>query len=93
MRAGRRVSKMVPTTTLDDWLLPRLKLRRDDAFDAHIKVHPAFVRHPGITYASNSWLLSADGLVDVVCWQSTSQQYSPDGSNPVGYINMTRAQS
>ena len=28
----------MPTTTLDDYLLPRLKLRRDDAFGAHIKV-------------------------------------------------------
>ena len=39
--AGRRMSKMVPTTTLDDYLLPRLNLRRDDAFDAHMKVRPA----------------------------------------------------
>jgi hypothetical protein len=30
---------MVPTSTLDDYLLPRLKLRRDDAFGAHMKVH------------------------------------------------------
>lgn len=35
------MSKMVPTTTLDDYLLPRLNLRRDDAFDAHIKVRSA----------------------------------------------------
>ena len=34
---------MVETTTLDDYLLPRLKLRRDDAFDAHIKVSPTCV--------------------------------------------------
>lgn len=31
---------MVPTTTLDNYLQPRLKLRRDDAFDAHLKVPP-----------------------------------------------------
>ncbi len=37
------MSQMVPTTTLDDFLLPRLNLRRDDAFDAHIKVHPACI--------------------------------------------------
>ena len=31
-------SQMVPTTTLDDYLLPRMKLKRDDAFEAHMKV-------------------------------------------------------
>ena len=36
--AGRSISRRVPTTTLDDYLLPRLKLRRDDAFGAHMKV-------------------------------------------------------
>ena len=29
---------MVPTTTLDDYLLPRMKLKRDDTFEAHMKV-------------------------------------------------------
>ena len=31
---------MVPTTTLDDYLLPRMKLKRDDTFEAHMKVLP-----------------------------------------------------
>lgn len=38
LAAGKSISRRVPTTTLDDYLLPRLKLRRDDAFGAHIKV-------------------------------------------------------
>jgi len=57
---------MVETTTLDDYLLPRLKLRRDDAFDAHIKVSPTCVGLYSTFEASPHLAPSRHGLQPVI---------------------------
>ena len=44
---------MVPTTTLDDYLLPRMKLKRDDTFEAHMKVLLWLYAYYGAPYGSS----------------------------------------
>ena len=69
------MSKMVPTTTLDDWLLPRLKLRRDDAFDAHMKVHPVCTIPESVLHEVSCALLVEQLLSPVVYWLTLAGTY------------------